>query len=90
MDEIKNTAETEEQKVVAAEANNAETASAEVTTDTAAPEKRNEPTTKAEVIDRLKDIVYCGVFLSIKFALLCTRIPLLACVRCRPWRVGFV
>lgn len=60
MDEIKNTAETEEQKVVAAEANNAETASAEVTTDTAAPEKRNEPTTKAEVIDRLKDIVYNG------------------------------
>ena len=60
MDEIKNTAETEEQKVVAAEANNAETASAEVTTDTAAPEKRNEPITKAEVIDRLKDIVYNG------------------------------
>lgn len=60
MDEIKNTAETEEQKVVAAEANNAETASAEVTSDTAAPEKRNEPTTKAEVIDRLKDIVYNG------------------------------
>lgn len=60
MDEIKNTAETEEQKVVAAEANNAETASAEVTTDTAAPEKRNEPTTKAEVIDCLKDIVYNG------------------------------
>lgn len=60
MDEIKNTAETEEQKVVVAEANNAETASAEVTTDTAAPEKRNEPTTKAEVIDRLKDIVYNG------------------------------
>lgn len=60
MDEIKNTAETEEQKVVAAEANNAETASAEVTTDTAAPEKRNEPTTKAEVIGRLKDIVYNG------------------------------
>lgn len=60
MDEIKNTAETEEQKVVAAEANNTETASAEVTTDTAAPEKRNEPTTKAEVIDRLKDIVYNG------------------------------
>ena len=60
MDEIKNTAETEEQKVVAAEANNAETASAEVTTDTAAPEKRNEPTTKDEVIDRLKDIVYNG------------------------------
>lgn len=60
MDEIKNTAETEEQKVVAAEANNAETASAEVTTDTAAPEKRNEPTTKAEVIDSLKDIVYNG------------------------------
>ncbi|WP_337667259.1 DUF349 domain-containing protein [Prevotellamassilia timonensis] len=60
MDEIKNTAETEEQKVVAAEANNAETASAEVTTDTAAPEKRNEPTTKAEVIDRLKNIVYNG------------------------------
>ena len=60
MDEIKNTAETEEQKVVATEASNAETASAEVTTDTAAPEKRNEPTTKAEVIERLKDIVYNG------------------------------
>lgn len=75
MDEIKNPTEVEEQKVEAAEANpiNAEApVASEAAEVTAAPEAAQEetaaeaaapktdPTTKAEVIERLKSIVYSG------------------------------
>lgn len=69
MDEIKNTAEVEEQKVVAPESTSAEntteeaiqTATSNETTETTtAAEKRAEPKTKAEVIEVLKQIVYNG------------------------------
>ena len=67
MDEIKNTAEAEEQKVNAAEAasveNNVENAAnAAETQETENTEnaKQANPTTKAEVIERLKEIVYNG------------------------------
>lgn len=69
MDEIKNTAEVEEQKVVAPESTSAEntteeaiqTATSNETTETTtAAEKPTEPKTKAEVIEVLKQIVYNG------------------------------
>lgn len=69
MDEIKNTAEVEEQKVVAPESTSAEntteeaiqTATSNETTETTtAAEKPDEPKTKAEVIEVLKQIVYNG------------------------------
>lgn len=69
MDEIKNTAEVEEQKVVAPESTSAENtteeaiqtaASNETTETTTAAEKPAEPKTKAEVIEVLKQIVYNG------------------------------
>ena len=69
MDEIKNTAEVEEQKVVAPESTSAEntteeaiqTATSNETTETTtAAEKPAEPKTKAEVIEGLKQIVYNG------------------------------
>lgn len=69
MDEIKNTAEVEEQKVVAPESTSAEntteeaiqTATSNETTETTtAAEKPAEPKTKAEVIEVLKQIVYNG------------------------------
>lgn len=69
MDEIKNTAEVEEQKVVAPESTSAEntteeaiqTATSNETTETTtAAEKLAEPKTKAEVIEVLKQIVYNG------------------------------
>ena len=69
MDEIKNTAEVEEQKVVAPESTSAEntteeaiqTATSNETTETTtAAEKPVEPKTKAEVIEVLKQIVYNG------------------------------
>lgn len=69
MDEIKNTAEVEEQKVVAPESTSAEntteeaiqtTTSNETTETTTAAEKPAEPKTKAEVIEVLKQIVYNG------------------------------
>ena len=69
MDEIKNTAEVEEQKVVTPESTSAEntteeaiqTATSNETTDTTtAAEKPAEPKTKAEVIEVLKQIVYNG------------------------------
>lgn len=67
MDEIKNTAEAEEQKVNAAEAASVETNEETVaTTATETTENDNEapkpatPTTKAEVIERLKEIVHNG------------------------------
>ena len=67
MDEIKNTAEAEEQKVNAAEAasveNNVENAApaAEANeTENTDNAKQANPTTKAEVIERLKEIVYNG------------------------------
>lgn len=70
MDEIKNTAEVEEQKVVTPESTSAEntteeaiqTATSNETTETttAAAEKPAEPKTKAEVIEVLKQIVYNG------------------------------
>lgn len=69
MDEIKNTAEVEEQKVVTPESTSAEntteeaiqTATSNETTETTtAAEKLAEPKTKAEVIEVLKQIVYNG------------------------------
>lgn len=69
MDEIKNTAEVEEQKVVAPESTSAEntteeaiqTATSNETIETTtAAEKPAEPKTKAEVIEVLKQIVYNG------------------------------
>ncbi len=69
MDEIKNTAEVEEQKVVAPESTSAEntteeaiqTATSNETTETTTvAEKPAEPKTKAEVIEVLKQIVYNG------------------------------
>lgn len=69
MDEIKNTAEVEEQKVVAPESTSAENTteeaiqiatSNETTETTTAAEKPAEPKTKAEVIEVLKQIVYNG------------------------------
>ncbi len=69
MDEIKNTAEVEEQKVVTLESTSAEntteeaiqTATSNETTETTtAAEKTAEPKTKAEVIEVLKQIVYNG------------------------------
>lgn len=67
MDEIKNTAEAEEQKVNATEAasveNNVENAApaAEANeTENTDNAKQANPTTKAEVIERLKEIVYNG------------------------------
>lgn len=69
MDEIKNTAEVEEQKVVAPESTSAENtteeaiqtaASNETIETTTAAEKPAEPKTKAEVIEVLKQIVYNG------------------------------
>lgn len=69
MDEIKNTAEVEEQKVVEPESTSAEntteeaiqTATSNETTETTtAAEKPAEPKTKAEVIEVLKQIVYNG------------------------------
>lgn len=69
MDEIKNTAEVEEQKVVAPESTSAENTTEEViqtatsnetTETTTAAEKPAEPKTKAEVIEVLKQIVYNG------------------------------
>lgn len=69
MDEIKNTAEVEEQKVVAPESTSAENTaeeaiqtatSNETTATTTAAEKPAEPKTKAEVIEVLKQIVYNG------------------------------
>lgn len=69
MDEIKNTAEVEEQKVVTPESTSAEntteeaiqTATSNETTETTtAAEKPAEPKTKAEVIEVLKQIVYNG------------------------------
>lgn len=69
MDEIKNTAEVEEQKIVAPESTSAEntteeaiqTATSNETTETTtAAEKPAEPKTKAEVIEVLKQIVYNG------------------------------
>lgn len=69
MDEIKNTAEVEEQKVVAPESTSAENTteeaiqtatSNEITETTTAAEKPAEPKTKAEVIEVLKQIVYNG------------------------------
>lgn len=69
MDEIKNTAEVEEQKVVTPESTSAEntteeaiqTATSNETTETTtAAEKSAEPKTKAEVIEVLKQIVYNG------------------------------
>lgn len=69
MDEIKNTAEVEEQKVVSPESTSAEntteeaiqTATSNETTETTtAAEKPAEPKTKAEVIEVLKQIVYNG------------------------------
>lgn len=69
MDEIKNTAEVEEQKVVAPESTSAEntteeaiqTATSNETTETTtAAENPAEPKTKAEVIEVLKQIVYNG------------------------------
>lgn len=69
MDEIKNTAEVEEQKVVTPESTSAEntteeaiqTATSNETTETTtAAEKTAEPKTKAEVIEVLKQIVYNG------------------------------
>lgn len=69
MDEIKNTAEVEEQKVVAPESTSAEntteeaiqTATSNETTETTtAAEKPAGPKTKAEVIEVLKQIVYNG------------------------------
>lgn len=69
MDEIKNTAEVEEQKVVTPENTSAEntteeaiqTATSNETTETTtAAEKPAEPKTKAEVIEVLKQIVYNG------------------------------
>lgn len=69
MDEIKNTAEVEEQKVVTLESTSAEntteeaiqTATSNETTETTtAAEKPAEPKTKAEVIEVLKQIVYNG------------------------------
>lgn len=69
MDEIKNTAEVEEQKVVTPKSTSAEntteeaiqTATSNETTETTtAAEKPAEPKTKAEVIEVLKQIVYNG------------------------------
>lgn len=69
MDEIKNTVEVEEQKVVTPESTSAEntteeaiqTATSNETTETTtAAEKPAEPKTKAEVIEVLKQIVYNG------------------------------
>lgn len=69
MDEIKNTAEVEEQKVVTPESTSAEntteeaiqTATSNETTETTtAAKKTAEPKTKAEVIEVLKQIVYNG------------------------------
>lgn len=69
MDEIKNTAEVEEQKVVTPESTSAENTteeaiqtatSNETTESTTAAEKPAEPKTKAEVIEVLKQIVYNG------------------------------
>lgn len=69
MDEIKNTAEVEEQKVVTPESTSAEntteeaiqTATSNETTETTtAAEKPAEPKTKAEVIEVLKQVVYNG------------------------------
>lgn len=67
MDEIKNTAEVEEQKVVTPESTSAETTteeatatSTETTETTTAAEQLAEPKTKAEVIEVLKQIVYNG------------------------------
>lgn len=69
MDEIKNTAEVEEQKVVTPESTSAENTteeatqtatSTESTETTTAAEKPAEPKTKAEVIEVLKQIVYNG------------------------------
>lgn len=69
MDEIKNTAEVEEQKVVTPESTSAEntteeaiqTATSNETTETTtAAENPAEPKTKAEVIEVLKQIVYNG------------------------------
>ena len=69
MDELKNTAEVEEQKVVTPESTSAEntteeaiqTATSNETTETTtAAEKPAEPKTKAEVIEVLKQIVYNG------------------------------
>ena len=69
MDEIKNTAEVEEQKVVAPESTSAENTTEEAiqtatwnetTETTTAAEKPAEPKTKAEVIEVLKQIVYNG------------------------------
>lgn len=69
MDEIKNTAEVEEQKVVTPESTSAENTteeaiqtatSNEITETTTAAEKPAEPKTKAEVIEVLKQIVYNG------------------------------
>ena len=69
MDEIKNTAEVEEQKVVTPESTSAENTteeaiqtatSNETTATTTAAEKPAEPKTKAEVIEVLKQIVYNG------------------------------
>lgn len=69
MDEIKNTAEVEEQKVVTPESTSAEntteeaiqTATSNETTETTtAAKKPAEPKTKAEVIEVLKQIVYNG------------------------------
>lgn len=69
MDEIKNTVEVEEQKVVAPESTSAENTteeaiqtatSNETTKTTTAAEKPAEPKTKAEVIEVLKQIVYNG------------------------------
>ncbi len=69
MDEIKNTAEVEEQKVIAPESTSAENTTEEATVaatsnesteTTTAAEKPAEPKTKAEVIEVLKQIVYNG------------------------------
>lgn len=66
MDEIKNTAEAEEQKVTvtSAETNTneeaANTTATSTTTEDNTAEKHSEPTTKAEVIEQLKQIVYNG------------------------------
>lgn len=66
MDEIKNTAEAEEQKVNAAEAASVETNEETVAIATETTENDNEtpklatPTNKAEVIERLKEIVHNG------------------------------
>ena len=69
MDEIKNTAEVEEQKVTTPESTSAENTteeatqtatSTESTETTTAAEKPAEPKTKAEVIEVLKQIVYNG------------------------------